>query len=321
MSDTELSRLLLLEISRHLPALERRPLESVEARRALHALKGSLGLAGEPALAQEVARLERRLAVGEEAASYEAAELLRRAEERLLAGEPASEGLTLWPLPPAWLGVRAVDPSIRAQYTAEVSDRLARIDEALSGSLEPLDAAALAYRQVHTIKGAASAVSDEPLAWFCHGLEERIRGGNASPEAATAALAELSRWRGVLGGLLDDASSALLSLRSRGRGSASSTHPPGSEELPAPRWSTRPPTPPFASLPRRSTGSSSARPPSPSRGRPWPRPRPACSSGAARCACSARTSPRPFASSGRRVRGVRPPPPSPASGRSRARSR
>ncbi len=54
MSDPELARLLLLEIARHLAALERSPLELVEARRALHALKGSLGLAGEGALAQEI---------------------------------------------------------------------------------------------------------------------------------------------------------------------------------------------------------------------------------------------------------------------------
>jgi len=124
-------------------------------------------------------------------------------------------------VPPSSLASRAIEPSVRAQYFAEVGDRLARIDEALGGSLAPIEAVTLAYRQVHTIKGAASSVGDEPMAWFCHGLEERIRGGNASRDAATAALAELARWRGVLGGLLDDPSSALLSLQpARPRSSA-----------------------------------------------------------------------------------------------------
>jgi len=238
VSDPELARLLLLEIARHLTSLERTPLEVVEARRALHALKGSLGLAGEGALAQEIARYERKLASGDERGARDAADLMRRAEERLLAGESPSETVTVWPVPPPSLTVRTPpEPSVRAQYFAEVSDRLAHIDEALGGSLKPLEGAALAYRQVHTIKGAASAVGDEAMAWFCHGLEDRLRSGNASDEAAKAALAELARWRGLLGGLLDDPASALLSLRSRGRSVAPSTHPPRSSDDDAPRSS------------------------------------------------------------------------------------
>ena len=213
MSDPELARLLLLEISRHLPALEHDPVDPVAARRALHALKGSLGVGGEIALAQEIARLERKLDSGDETAAHDAARTMRHAQEKLLAGEPASSGLTFWPVPPSSLAPRSIDPSIRAQYFAEVGDRLARIDEALGGALTPLEAITLAYRQVHTIKGAASSVGDEPMAWFCHGLEERLRAGPSSRDAAEAALTELARWRGVLGGLLDDPSSALLSLR------------------------------------------------------------------------------------------------------------
>jgi two-component system chemotaxis sensor kinase CheA len=213
VSDPELSRLLLVEIARHLPALEHDPLDPVAARRALHALKGSLGLAGENALAQEMARLERKLDSGDETSARDAARTMRHAIEKLLAGEPASSGLTFWPVPPASLAPRSIDPSIRAQYFAEMGDRLARIDEALGGSLAPLEAITLAYRQVHTIKGAASSIGDEPMAWFCHGLEERLRAGPSSRDAAEAALTELARWRGVLGGLLDDPTSALLSLR------------------------------------------------------------------------------------------------------------
>ncbi len=232
MSDPELARLLLVEITRHLPALERSAVDVVEARRAIHALKGSLGLAGESALAQELARLERKLGAGEEAAAHTAADLMRRAAEQLLAGESPSAGLVVWPTPPMSLAPRSIEPGVRTQYLSEVGDRLARIDEALGGSLTPLDAIELAYRQVHTIKGASSAVGDEPMAWFCHGLEERLRGGSASRETAEAALIELARWRGLLGGLLDDPQSAIHSLRSsRGRSAApkSQSRPPEEE--------------------------------------------------------------------------------------------
>jgi len=238
VTDPELARLLLVEVARHLPALERDPIDVVEARRALHALKGSLGLAEEGPLAMEIARLERKLAAGEESAVREAAVAMRQAEEKLLAGESPSEGLTVWPTPPAWIGPRAVEPSMRAHYFTEVGDRLARIDEALGGSLGPIESVALAYRQVHTIKGAASSVGDEAMAWFCHGLEERIREGTASRAAANAALTELARWRAILGAMLDDQPSALLSLSVRNRSAAPSTSP----SLPADEEQSRGPT-------------------------------------------------------------------------------
>ncbi len=225
MTDPELARLLLVEIARHLPALERDPVDDVEARRALHALKGSLGLANEGGLSQEIARLEKKLTAGDESAVREAAIVVRKAEEKLLAGESPSEGLTAWPTPPAWLAPRAVEPSMRAQYFTEIGDRLARIDEALGGSHPLIESVALAYRQVHTIKGAASSVGDDAMAWFCHGLEERIRDGTSSRDAASAALNELARWRAILGAMLDDQPSALLSLSARNRSAAPSTAP------------------------------------------------------------------------------------------------
>lgn len=233
MTDPELARLLLVEIARHLPSLERDPVDVVEARRALHALKGSLGLANEGPLSQEIARLERKLASGDESAIHEAAVAMRHAEEKLLAGESPSQSLTVWPTPPAWLAPRAVEPTMRAQYFTEIGDRLARIDEALGGSLGIIESVALAYRQVHTIKGAASSVGDDAMAWFCHGLEERIRDGTSSRDAASAALNELARWRAILGAMLDDQPSALLSLSARNRSVAPSTAPslPPDEEV------------------------------------------------------------------------------------------
>ncbi|MDF2692973.1 MAG: Signal transduction histidine kinase CheA, partial [Labilithrix sp.] len=218
--DPELTRILVLELERHLGALNQlvesgdtgeATLES--ARRTVHALKGSAGLAGEPELASAMLRLERRLRAGEYAALPETAKTVGRAIERLAAGERAAAGA--WPVPPPDLVSGGLDPLVRMQYIAEVTDRLARIDDALtSGDAQPGDAAAEIYRHVHTMKGAASAVGDEPMAWFCHGLEERLREvTTGSPNAATAALEEVAGWRAVLGTLVDDPDAALATLR------------------------------------------------------------------------------------------------------------
>jgi two-component system, chemotaxis family, sensor kinase CheA len=217
--DPELTRILVLELERHLGALDHlkdsgdkgeATLES--ARRTVHALKGSAGLAGEPELAATMLRLERRLRAGEYDALDETATAVRRAIERLASGERAGAGA--WPLPPPDLVAGALDPLVRVQYIAEVTDRLARIDDALMGAAQPEDAAAEVYRHIHTMKGAASAVGDEPMAWFCHGLEERLREvTSGAPNAATVALEEVAGWRTVLGALLDDPEVALATLR------------------------------------------------------------------------------------------------------------
>ena len=208
--DPELSRLLLLELERHLETL----LGDVNAdgiQRAVHALKGSAGLAGEAELASALQRLERRLKSDDPDARREVAEVVRVAIQRLAAGESAM--LAEWPLPPEGLVALPLEAGMRTQYVAEVADRLAQIDVALGSPGDPIEAAATVYRQVHTLKGAGSAVGDEPMAWFCHGLEERLRAASASRESATAALQEVARWRGVLGGLVEEPEGALRTLR------------------------------------------------------------------------------------------------------------
>src|ERR1019366_9060230 len=95
--------------------------------------------------------------------------------------------------------VRPLDPLVRAQYASEVADRLARIDDALATGDDPIEAARTVYRHVHTMKGAGSSVGDEPMSWFCHGLEERLRVAD-SKDTARAAMQEVAHWRGVLGG-------------------------------------------------------------------------------------------------------------------------
>ena len=62
--DPELTRLLLEEFVRHEPALAPDRAED-EQRRAIHALKGSAGIAGERGLSEALARLERRVHTGD----------------------------------------------------------------------------------------------------------------------------------------------------------------------------------------------------------------------------------------------------------------
>jgi two-component system chemotaxis sensor kinase CheA len=176
----------------------------------VHALKGSAGLAGEMELAAALQRVERRVRDGETTAVSEAATTVRGAIDRLSRGENATG--SVWPEPPEDLVPTPLDPLVRAQYAAELADRLRGIDAALESSGDPVDAATVAYRHVHTMKGAASAVGDEPMSWFCHGLEERLQSATYR-DAAVSALHDLARWRAVLGGLLDDPDGALRMLR------------------------------------------------------------------------------------------------------------
>jgi len=214
--DPELTRLLTMELERHLVALEENAGKRDEAalestRRTVHALKGSAGLAGEPELASAMQRLERRLREGDQTALEDIVQTVKCAIRRLSKGETAID--QAWPEPPPDLLPSPIDALLRAQYVAEVVDRLAQIDDALGSSIDPVDAASAVYRHVHTMKGAASAAGDEPMAWFCHGLEERLRTGSASRDTATAALREVAKYRAVLGGLLDEPEAALATLR------------------------------------------------------------------------------------------------------------
>jgi two-component system, chemotaxis family, sensor kinase CheA len=217
--DPELVRLLTQELLRHLPSVEATDLEG--ARRAVHALKGSAGLSGELELAAALQRLERRLQGGDKTAIVDAGAVVKLAIARLDAGLPgvAAE----WPSPPEDLAPVSLDPLVRTQYVAELADRLARIDQALGLKGDADEAVHDIYRHVHTIKGAASAVGDEPMSWFCHGLEEWLKAGTGGSEAASAALVEVAKWRSVLGGLLDEPETTLGTLRGgRARPRASS---------------------------------------------------------------------------------------------------
>jgi chemotaxis protein histidine kinase CheA len=208
--DPELTRLLLHELERHYVTLAN-DTDDESVQRAVHALKGSAGLAGEAELAAALLRLERRLKGDDPDARHEVKDVVRIAIQRLAAGESAM--LAEWPHPPEGLVALPLEPTTRAHYLTEVVDRLAQVDIALGSPGEPLEAAATVYRQVHTLKGAASAVGDEPMTWFCHGLEERLRIASVSRDSAIGALQEVAKWRAVLGGLVEDPESALRTLR------------------------------------------------------------------------------------------------------------
>ena len=111
-------------------ALEAEPRDTPGVQRAVHALKGSAGLAGERELAATLERLHRRVKEGDETRVRRGggarAHGGRSASRRVKARSPRS-----WPIPPDDLVARPLDPLVRAQYAAEVTDRLARIDEAL----------------------------------------------------------------------------------------------------------------------------------------------------------------------------------------------
>ncbi len=226
--DPELRKLLILELSRHLLTLQGGASDPEAVRRAVHTLKGSAGLASQHELASALQRFERRLREGDAGARQDAIEVVRTAVQRLSAGENAIP--TVWPEPPDDLAPQRLDPELRGQYASEVADHLASIDRALASQGDRVSAALAVFRHVHTIKGAAGSVGDEPMSWFCHGLEERLKMDEPTREAATAALEEVGRWRSVLSALVDDAGAALRSLRSASRGPS----------RPAPRASSRP---------------------------------------------------------------------------------
>ena len=210
--DPELRRLLIDELNRHLVVLEARPLPADVGRRAVHALKGAAGLAEERDLASALQRVERRLREGDESALESSATLVRTAAERLARGESAL-GVE-WPEPPDDLRATVLDHALSAQYDAELRDHLAAIDLVLAEPTPSVEAARAIHRHVHTIKGGASAVGDEVMAWFCHGLEDRLVLTEATTQAAERVLHEAAKWRAALSMLVEDADAALASLRS-----------------------------------------------------------------------------------------------------------
>jgi two-component system, chemotaxis family, sensor kinase CheA len=248
--DPEITRLLLDELRKHAPALEPGATE-VERRRAVHALKGSAGIAGERALSESLARIERRLVAGDGSAVDDARTVVAEATAALAAGRPTAA--PSWPEPPEDLGAVPLDPAMASRYRAEMQDRLARVDGALATSADDTAATFAAFRDVHAMKGAALAVSDEATAWFCHGLEEILRAGQRSEEASRKALAELTRWRGVLAEMIVAPERALETLRLLSRPSRTPSLAPPPPSLRRPPLEPNPDAEPRSVAPEGST--------------------------------------------------------------------
>src|SRR5262245_58872973 len=100
--DPELTRLLLEELRRHEGDLR----EPHAQRRALHGIKGSAGIAGERALFEAFARVERRMSTGDPRAAEDAWVLVAVARAALEQGRPIPS--SVWPEPPDDLAARPI---------------------------------------------------------------------------------------------------------------------------------------------------------------------------------------------------------------------
>ncbi len=243
MSDeTDLYALLAGEIERRLPALQAQRPDESEVRAAFHSLKGSAGMAGFNDLALVVAQLGARVRGGDDTARSAAAELLGRALVRLRAGQSAFP--TSWPEPPPMLGAASIEPDFRAEYLAAMRDRLGEIDGALASDDAPKLAVERAYRSVHGMKGAAGAVGDDATAWYCHGLEARLKRVLAGEQAPDDALVDLARHRAIIALLLEQPVRALATLRTLAGRQAMPDKPPSSRPPSSRAPGSPPPTRP-----------------------------------------------------------------------------
>ncbi len=212
--DAALDQLLSEEIARRLTALE--PGSSpADAHAALHSLKGAAAMARHDDLSLVLAQLDARLRAGDDRARSQARELLGSARDRLRAGKPPFP--TSWPEPPPGLGPTAPEARYRAEYLATMRDRLGELDAVLASDEPPRETVERAYRSAHSMKGAASSVGDDTTAWYCHGLEARLKSALGDDRAASDVVTELARHRVVLALMLDQPSHALATLRAKPR--------------------------------------------------------------------------------------------------------
>jgi two-component system chemotaxis sensor kinase CheA len=209
--DPELDRLLAAEIERRLPLLGSPETPVMDTRAALHSLKGSAAMAGYSELSLVVGQLGERVRTGRGNARDDAVRTLAEVLTRLRAGQPPFA--TRWPEPPPPLEPSRVDPRYAVEYHAAMRDRLAQIDQLLAGGGEASAALEQALLTLHTMKGAAAAVGDDVAAWYCHGLEARLKGAGTDANVARDRLIELSRDRVVLALLIDDGVRGLETLR------------------------------------------------------------------------------------------------------------
>jgi two-component system chemotaxis sensor kinase CheA len=247
VSSSEVDALLAGEIARRLPFLATSGVPEGDRRAALHSLRGAAGMAGHTELALVLAQLSARLRAGDEEALPEICELLAFVKERLERGLSPFD--TRWPVPPPGLAASTVDARHRGEYLAAARDRLGELDSALSSTFDPVASLEAAQRSVHALKGASAAVGDDVVAWYCHGLETRLRELPRKVRQASDALVDLARHRALLTLLIEDPARGLEMLRQL------PDEPAPERESPPrpPRRKTQPPSrPPLSDVPAES---------------------------------------------------------------------
>jgi two-component system, chemotaxis family, sensor kinase CheA len=205
-----LDPLLAGEVEKRLPMLEAGG-DMMNVRAALHSLKGSLAMAGYPELALVVGQHSARIREGDALALVQVRLLLRDVLLRLSQGEPASS--THFPEPPVGLAPSRIDERYRLEYHGTMRDRLGELDAVLSSTENALAGLDIAKRSVHAMKGAAASVGDDVTAWYCHGLESRLRAVARDETSAAAAVVELARHRAMIALLLEDCARGIATLR------------------------------------------------------------------------------------------------------------
>jgi len=208
--ERQLDPLLAGEIEKRLALLQDES-DIMDVRAALHSLKGSLALAGYPDLALVVGQHGTRIREGDATALVSVRELLREVLARLARGEPAIT--TRFPEPPAGLAPARVDPRYRIEYHQTMRDRLGELDGVLSSTHSAREGLDVAKRSVHAMKGAAASVGDDVTAWYCHGLESRLRTVSPGETSSAAAIVELARHRAIIALLLEDPARGIATLR------------------------------------------------------------------------------------------------------------
>jgi len=208
--ERKLDPLLAGEVEKRLPRLMPGG-DQMDARAALHSLKGSLAMAGYPDLALVIGQHSARIREGDASALAAVRELLGSVLERLERGEPATSAR--FPEPPQGLAPSRIDERYRAEYHATMRDRLGELDSVLSSTSSAQAGLDTAKRSVHAMKGAAASVGDDVTAWYCHGLESRLRSAGTVEAGAAAVIVELARHRAMIALLLEDSARGIATLR------------------------------------------------------------------------------------------------------------
>ena len=118
----DLGRLLAGEIARRVGLISDPSTPELELRGALHALKGSAGMAGYTELSLVIAQCSQRVQAQLPGAIADTKRLLAHALTRLTQDLPPFA--SVWPEPPPFLGASRIDAKYRDQYYAAIRERL-----------------------------------------------------------------------------------------------------------------------------------------------------------------------------------------------------